>query len=176
MTKRASGRRDARIRRQASGAISGRRLRDLCAELHAFFRAADVSALQKAQFSTKHFPAAAMTPREACAISCATMSIMCPWTNSKDASRPRVGRLSPGDRDHRSRGTTHQRPADDRLSQDVREELQRFPGLRTEVQGLYREVDEKGAKSVLHLCRERAVRLKRRGGEKARRPVGLAAA
>ena len=43
----------------------GVRLRDLCAEMHAFFRAENVSALQKAQFTSEHLPEAAMTPYEA---------------------------------------------------------------------------------------------------------------
>src|SRR5208282_5598280 len=43
----------------------GKRLRDLCAEMHAFFREAGVSALQKAQFAPEHLPEMAMTPRAA---------------------------------------------------------------------------------------------------------------
>ena len=43
----------------------GKRLRDLCAEMHAFFRDAGVSALQKAQFDAEHLPEMVMTPREA---------------------------------------------------------------------------------------------------------------
>ena len=43
----------------------GRRLKDLCGEMHAFFRDAGVSELQKAQFAAKHLPDMAMTPREA---------------------------------------------------------------------------------------------------------------
>jgi ornithine decarboxylase len=43
----------------------GLRLRDLCQEMHDFFRAANVSALQKAQFTAAHLPEPAMTPHEA---------------------------------------------------------------------------------------------------------------
>ena len=43
----------------------GKRLRDLCGEMHDFFRDAGVSELQKAQFAAKHLPEMAMTPREA---------------------------------------------------------------------------------------------------------------
>src|SRR6201993_3830262 len=43
----------------------GLRLRDLCREMHDFFRAANVSALQKAQFTAAHLPEPAMTPHEA---------------------------------------------------------------------------------------------------------------
>jgi ornithine decarboxylase len=41
------------------------RLRDLCQEMHAYFRAANVSALQKAQFTAEHLPEPVMSPHEA---------------------------------------------------------------------------------------------------------------
>jgi ornithine decarboxylase len=41
------------------------RLRDLCAEMHRFFREADVSALQRRQFLPEHLPDIAMPPRDA---------------------------------------------------------------------------------------------------------------
>src|SRR6202042_1471403 len=43
----------------------GLRLRDLCQDMHAFFRAQNVSALQRAQFLEKHLPVPAMPPQEA---------------------------------------------------------------------------------------------------------------
>jgi ornithine decarboxylase/arginine decarboxylase len=43
----------------------GVRLRDLCSEMHRFFRELNVSALQCAQFTAGHLPEMAMTPREA---------------------------------------------------------------------------------------------------------------
>src|SRR5262249_25044098 len=43
----------------------GVRLRDLCADMHQFFRAADVSALQTKQFLAEHLPDIAMSPRDA---------------------------------------------------------------------------------------------------------------
>jgi ornithine decarboxylase/arginine decarboxylase len=43
----------------------GKRLKDLCGEMHAFFRESGVSQLQMAQFAAKHLPEVAMTPREA---------------------------------------------------------------------------------------------------------------
>jgi ornithine decarboxylase len=39
----------------------GVRLRDLCADMHAFFCDANISALQKAQFSPDHLPEMVMT-------------------------------------------------------------------------------------------------------------------
>ena len=41
------------------------RLRDLCAEMHRFFREADVSALQAQQFQPEHMPDIVLSPREA---------------------------------------------------------------------------------------------------------------
>src|SRR5262249_9798881 len=44
---------------------AGLRLRDLCAEMHAFFRDSGVSTLQRAQFAPAHLPTPAMAPHEA---------------------------------------------------------------------------------------------------------------
>jgi len=41
------------------------RLRDLCAEMHAFYRDHHTAALQRAQFREEHFPEIAMTPQDA---------------------------------------------------------------------------------------------------------------
>ena len=51
--------------RRRPARYGGVRLRDLCAEMHAFFRAADVSALQARQFSPEHLPEIAMSPHDA---------------------------------------------------------------------------------------------------------------
>ena len=50
---------------QRPARYQGVRLRNLCAEMHGFFRDANVSALQKAQFSPEHLPEMVMTPRAA---------------------------------------------------------------------------------------------------------------
>jgi len=47
------------------GCAATKRLRDLCQEMHAFFRAENVSALQKAQFTAEHLPEPVMSPHEA---------------------------------------------------------------------------------------------------------------
>ena len=109
----------------------GKRLKDLCAEMHAFFRDAGVSELQKAQFAAKHLPEMVMTPREAARHLVRNNVDYVPidaagWPDRDDA----VGGLSARDRDDRSRRAAHRaRAADDRVSQDVREERQRLPGL-----------------------------------------------
>ncbi len=51
--------------RQRKGRYSGLRLRDLCGEMHAFYRDSGVSALQAAQFAPDHLPEPAMPPHEA---------------------------------------------------------------------------------------------------------------
>ena len=51
--------------RRRSARYAGVRLRDLCADMHRFFRDADVSALQAKQFFAEHLPDIAMSPRDA---------------------------------------------------------------------------------------------------------------
>jgi ornithine decarboxylase len=125
----------------------GLRLRDLCGEMHTFFRSANVSALQKAQFTAAHLPEPVMTPNEAGrqlvrnnvdflpideigGRIAATLFVVYP---------PGIATIVPGERlDERAR------PMIDYLkvfehSSNV------FPGFDTEVQGLYRERDATGA-------------------------------
>ena len=69
---------------------AGVRLRDLCGEMHRFFRAADVSALQARQFMPEHMPEIAMSPRDAASLSVqATTSTICRSRRSPAASPPR---------------------------------------------------------------------------------------
>ena len=51
--------------RPAPERYAGLRLRDLCAEMHAFFRDSAVSTLQRAQFAPEHLPTLVMPPHEA---------------------------------------------------------------------------------------------------------------
>src|SRR5580658_3147142 len=51
--------------RRRSARYAGVRLRDLCADMHGFFRDAGVSALQAKQFLAEHLPDIAMSPRDA---------------------------------------------------------------------------------------------------------------
>src|SRR6202030_2240140 len=51
--------------RRRPARYGGRRLRDLCNEMHDFYREAGVSALQQAQFTPEHLPHMVMTPHEA---------------------------------------------------------------------------------------------------------------
>jgi ornithine decarboxylase len=125
----------------------GLRLRDLCREMHDFFRAANVSALQKAQFTAAHLPEPAMTPHEAGrelkrnnvdylplddieGRVAATLFVVYP---------PGIATIVPGER-----LSERARPMIDYLKMFERSS-NLFPGFETEVQGLYRERDAAGA-------------------------------
>jgi ornithine decarboxylase len=124
----------------------GLRLRDLCRDMHVFFRGENVSALQKAQFVAEHLPEPAMTPHEAARqlvrnnvdylpISdvegrvAATLFVVYP---------PGIATIVPGER-----LSARARPMIDYLTAFERSS-NLFPGFETEVQGVYREVDESG--------------------------------
>jgi ornithine decarboxylase len=51
--------------RRRPARYAGVRLRDLCAEMHAFFRNGATSILQRAQFAPEHLPTLAMPPYQA---------------------------------------------------------------------------------------------------------------
>ncbi len=124
----------------------GKRLRDLCADMHAFFREAGVSALQKAQFEAAHLPDMVMTPREASrhlvrnnvdylpldAIEgriATTLFVVYP---------PGIATIVPGER-----LCARARPMIDYLKTFERG-ANVFPGFESEIQGLYREIDASG--------------------------------
>ncbi len=129
------------------GRYRGRRLRDLCGEMHTFFREAGVSALQKAQFEAAHLPDMVMTPREASrhlvrnnvdylpldAIEgriATTLFVVYP---------PGIATIVPGER-----LCERSRPMIDYLKTFERS-ANVFPGFESEIQGLYRETDASGA-------------------------------
>ena len=126
---------------------SGLRLRDLCAEMHAFFRDSAVSTLQKAQFAPEHMPTPAMPPHEAvrqlvrnnvdyvpidqaAGRIATTMFVVYP---------PGIASVVPGERlDERAK------PMLDYLLM-FEKAANLFPGFDVEIQGIYREVDRDGA-------------------------------
>ncbi|HEY1944588.1 MAG TPA: Orn/Lys/Arg decarboxylase N-terminal domain-containing protein [Roseiarcus sp.] len=129
------------------GRYRGRRLRDLCGEMHTFFREAGVSAMQKAQFEAAHLPEMVMTPREASrhlvrnnvdylpldAIEgriATTLFVVYP---------PGIATIVPGER-----LCERSRPMIDYLKTFERS-ANVFPGFESEIQGLYRETDASGA-------------------------------
>jgi ornithine decarboxylase len=125
----------------------GVRLRDLCQEMHAFFRAENVSALQKAQFTSKHLPEPAMTPHEAGRHLVRNNVDYLPidQIEGRIASTlfvvypPGIATIVPGER-----LSARARPMIDYLKVFERSS-NLFPGFETEIQGVYREVEAGGA-------------------------------
>ncbi|CAN5903523.1 Orn/Lys/Arg decarboxylase N-terminal domain-containing protein [soil metagenome] len=125
---------------------AGLRLRDLCSDMHSFFREHDVSALQRAQFAPEHLPTPAMAPHEAVrrlvrndvdyvpidqAVGriATTLFVVYP---------PGIASIVPGERlDERAR------PMLDYLRMFEKASNQ-FPGFEVEIQGIYRETDPDG--------------------------------
>ena len=128
------------------GRYRGRRLRDLCGEMHAFFREADVSALQKAQFEAGHLPEMVMTPREASRHLVRNNVDYLPLdalegriaTTLFVVYPPGIATIVPGER-----LCARARPMIDYLKTFERG-ANVFPGFESEIQGLYREIDASG--------------------------------
>jgi arginine/lysine/ornithine decarboxylase len=115
--------------------------------MHAFFREAGVSALQKAQFASEHLPEMVMTPREASRHLVRNNVDYLPLdalegrvaTTLFVVYPPGIATVVPGERlDERAR------PMIDYLKVFERA-ANAFPGFEAEIQGLYREVDASGA-------------------------------
>ncbi len=121
-------------------------LRDLCGEMHAFYREHDVSRLQSEQFRAEHFPQAVMLPQEAMhemvrnnvellpieqidGRIAATLGLVYP---------PGIAVVVPGER-----YTESARPmlAYFRMFE---EGGNRFPGFENEIQGIYRQTASDG--------------------------------
>ena len=119
-------------------------LRDLCAEMHGFYRAAGISTLQKQQFQAEHLPELVMTPQAASQMLtrnkvdylpidqirgriAATLMLVYP---------PGIATIIPGERIGRQSAPM----IDYLLSFERAENL--FPGLGTEIQGVYREQED----------------------------------
>ncbi len=126
---------------------SGKRLRDLCTEMHEFYRAAGVSALQRAQFAPEHLPTMVMTPHEATQLLTRNKVDYLPLdelggriaTTLFVVYPPGIATIVPGERlDARAQ------PMLDYLKVFERAANQ-FPGFEAEIQGLYREVQPDGS-------------------------------
>src|SRR5271170_7337813 len=133
--------------RRRPARYAGIRLRDLCAQMHGFFRDSATSTLQRAQFSPEHMPTLAMAPSEAVRQMvrnnvdyvpiekafgriATTMFVVYP---------PGIATIVPGERlDERAR------PMLDYLIMFERS-ANLFPGFEAEVQGVYREIEKDGA-------------------------------
>jgi ornithine decarboxylase len=131
-------------RRQAR--YAGLRLRDLCAEMHRFFRKADVSALQARQFLPEHLPEIALSPRDAarCLIRNDVDYLPIEAITGRIATTPFVvyppgiATIVPGER-----LTERAKPMIDYLKM-FETCFNTFPGFDVEIQGVYKEVDAAG--------------------------------
>jgi len=132
--------------RRRPNRYAGVRLRDLCGDMHRFFRDAGVSALQAKQFLAEHLPEIAMSPREASRYLirndvdylpidqifgriAATPFVVYP---------PGIATTVPGER-----LSEQSKPMIDYLKM-FEASFNAFPGFEVEVQGIYKEIDEAG--------------------------------
>ncbi len=125
---------------------AGLRLRDLCAEMHAFFRDSGVSALQRAQFAPEHLPTPVMAPHEAVRLLVRNDVDYVPIEEATGRIAttlfvvypPGIASIVPGERlDERAK------PMLDYLKMFERA-ANLFPGFEVEVQGIYRETEADG--------------------------------
>jgi ornithine decarboxylase len=124
----------------------GARLRDLCAQMHQFFRNANISSLQSAQFAPEHQPEMAMLPRRAA--QCLTRNevdyLPIDAIQNRIATTPFVvyppgiATIVPGER-----LSIRAQPMIDYLKV-FEASANEFPGFDVEIQGIYREVDRSG--------------------------------
>jgi ornithine decarboxylase len=122
------------------------RLRDLCAEMHGFFRDANTSRLQKAQFMREHLPEVAMAPHEAVRAMVRNKVDYLPIAEAADRIAatlfvvypPGIATIVPGER-----LSAPAKPVLDYLL-TFEESANRFPGFEAEIQGLYRETEAGG--------------------------------
>ena len=134
----------------------GVRLRDLCAEMHAFYRGAKTSALQAAQFRAEHLPELAMHPHEATRELVRNKVDYVPLdeTVGRIAATlwlvypPGIATIVPGER----LGPPAQ-PMIDYLKVFERA-ANLFPGFESEVQGLYRETKDGVMRFYTYVIRE----------------------
>lgn len=119
-------------------------LADLCHEMHMFYKEHNASLLQKQQFQAKHFPEMVMTPHAA--VQQLTKNNVDYLPVSELEGRiattllltypPGIGTVLPGERFNEAA-----RPMIDYLLMFERA-ANRFPGFDTEIQGVYREIDQ----------------------------------
>jgi ornithine decarboxylase len=126
---------------------SGLRLQDLCQQMHDFFRAANVSALQKAQFSPDHLPEMTLRPVEAVNLLTRNQVDYLPIAEAEGRIAttlwvvypPGIATIVPGERIGE-----RAKPMLDYLKM-FEKSANLFPGFEAEVQGIYREIEEDGS-------------------------------
>jgi arginine/lysine/ornithine decarboxylase len=132
--------------RRRSERYANVRLRDLCAEMHRFFREANVSALQTKQFAAEHLPEIAISPREAARHLARNDVDYLPIdeiegriaTTPFVVYPPGIASIVPGERlDARAK------PMIDYLKM-FESCFNTFPGFDVEIQGVYKEINGVG--------------------------------
>ena len=132
--------------RRRPARYAGVRLRDLCGEMHDFFRDSRVSDLQRAQFAPEHLPTPAVPPHEAVRQLVRNNVDYVPIdkafgriaTTLFVVYPPGIASVVPGERlDERAR------PVLDYLMM-FEKSANLFPGFDVEIQGIYREVEPDG--------------------------------
>jgi ornithine decarboxylase len=134
----------------------GVRLRDLCADMHAFYRGAKTSELQAAQFRAEHLPELAMLPNEATRELVRNNVDYVPLdeTAGRIAATlwlvypPGIATIVPGER-----LGPRARPMIDYLKV-FEAAANLFPGFESEVQGLYRETRDGIMRFYTYVVRE----------------------
>ncbi|OZA92860.1 MAG: amino acid decarboxylase, partial [Rhizobiales bacterium 39-66-18] len=132
--------------RRRPARYAGVRLRDLCGEMHRFFRGANVSALQAMQFSAAHLPQIAMSPHDAARALVRNDVDFLPIdaisgriaTTPFVVYPPGIATIVPGER-----LTERAQPMIDYLKM-FEACFNTFPGFDVEIQGVYRELDAAG--------------------------------
>jgi ornithine decarboxylase len=132
--------------RRRPARYAGVRLRDLCADMHRFFRDADVSRLQAKQFSSEHLPDIALSPHDAarCLVRNDVDYLPIDAIAGRIATTPFVvyppgiATIVPGER-----LTARAQPMIDYLKM-FEASFNAFPGFDVEIQGVYRETDASG--------------------------------
>jgi ornithine decarboxylase/arginine decarboxylase len=132
--------------RRRRGRYAGMRLRDLCGEMHRFFRDANVSGLQTKQFVPEHLPEIAMSPRDAARRLVRNDVDYLPIdaiagrvaTTPFVVYPPGIATIVPGER-----LSEQARPMLDYLRM-FETCFNTFPGFEVEIQGVYRELDASG--------------------------------
>ncbi|MET0708533.1 MAG: Orn/Lys/Arg decarboxylase N-terminal domain-containing protein, partial [Tardiphaga sp.] len=132
--------------RRRPARYAGIRLRDLCGDMHRFFRNADVSALQARQFSSEHLPEIAISPHAAAR--CLVRNDVDYLPIDEIAGRiattpfvvypPGIATIVPGER-----LSARAQPMIDYLKM-FETSFNTFPGFDVEIQGVYRKVDANG--------------------------------
>jgi ornithine decarboxylase len=125
----------------------GLRLRELCRQMHGFFREANISALQQAQFAPEHLPEIACRPSEAVRLLTRNQVDYLPIdavegriaTTLWVVYPPGIATIVPGER-----LGPRARPMLDYLK-TFEKSANLFPGFEAEIQGLYRETEPDGS-------------------------------